>query len=155
MRRLIAATLLAAALLAAPEPVTWSLQSIPAAPVKSGAKFSIKLRAKIQDGWHLYSMKPLPEGPIPTRVWLAEGQPFSLSGPIAATPPYPMHDRSFGMEVELYEHEAVFTLPLRVASSTPAGAHQLAVNASYQTCDSEVCLPPRTVKLELAITVAK
>ena len=107
----------AANLLAAPpDPVTWKIQPLPAAPVKAGARIPVKLLATVQEGWHLYSLKPMPEGPIPTRIWIAEGQPFTLAGSIHAPDPQVMQDPSFGMEVELYEGEAVFTLPVQVAA---------------------------------------
>jgi thiol:disulfide interchange protein DsbD len=62
---------------------------------------------------------------------------------------------SFGMEVELYEGDAAFTLPVRVAAAAPAGPQKVIVNTSYQTCDNKICLPPKTVKVEVPVTVAK
>jgi hypothetical protein len=58
------------------------------------------------------------------------------------------------MEVQLYEGEAEFTLPLKV-SGAAMGAWKVIVNASYQTCDNKICLPPKTVKIELPVTIAK
>ena len=155
MKRFLTAVILTGALGAVPEPVTWTVQSAPPPPLKAGARFNVKLVAKIQDGWHLYSMKPMAEGPLATRIWLAEGQPFTLAGVIAATEPRVMHDSSFGMEVELYEGDAAFTLPVRVAAAAPAGPQKVIVNTSYQTCDNKICLPPKTVKVEVTVTVAK
>lgn len=155
MRALFAAILAAAMLCAAPDPVAWSASGAPTAPVKAGGRFSIKLAAKIQEGWHLYSMRQLAEGPIATRIWIAEGQPFSLAGAISAAEPRTLHDASFGMEVELYEGEAVFTLPVRIATAAPAGPQKLVVNASYQTCDNRICLPPKTVKVEVPVMIVK
>src|SRR4249920_656992 len=126
MTRLLITSILAAGLMAAPvDPVAWKLQNAPAAPVKAGARFTVKLQAEVQEGWHLYSLKPMAEGPIPTRIWIAEGQPFTLGGAIQSPEPQTMQDPSFGMEVELYEGEAVFTLPVRVAASAPAGQQKL------------------------------
>ena len=120
MRKLFLTAAMAACLAAAPaDPVAWKLQNPPAAPVKAGARFNVKLLAAVQDGWHLYSLKPMAEGPIPTRIWIAEGQPFSLAGAVQSPDPQVMQDASFGMEVELYEGEAVFTLPVRVAPARP------------------------------------
>ena len=156
MKRLFVAGVLAACLAAAPaDPVVWTLRNPATAAVKAGARFSVKLLAEVQEGWHLYSLKPMAEGPIPTRIWIAEGQPFSLAGAIQAPDPQVMQDPSFGMEVELYEGEAVFTLPVRVASGTPPGAQKLVVSASYQSCNNKLCLPPKTVKVELPLTIAK
>jgi len=155
MKTLFLACLLAACLAAAPaDPVAWKL-SPPTAPVKAGARFHVKLLAEVQDGWHLYSLKPMSEGPIPTRIWIAEGQPFSLAGAIQAPDPEVLQDPSFGMEVELYEGEAVFTLPVKVASGAAPGAQKLVVSASYQSCNNKLCLPSKTVKVEVPITIGK
>jgi len=156
MKKLFFAAAMAACLAAAPaDPVAWTLQNPPAAPVKAGARFNVKLLAAVQDGWHMYSLKPMAEGPIPTRIWIAEGQPFSLAGAVQAPDPQVMQDASFGMEVELYEGEAVFTLPVRVASGAAPGAQKLGVSASYQSCNNKLCLPPKTVKVEVPITIGK
>jgi Thiol:disulfide interchange protein DsbD, N-terminal len=140
--------------MAAPDPVSWQAREGPAKPVKAGAPFTVKLAARIQNGWHLYSMKPLEEGPIPTRIWLAEGQPFRLNGRVQAAEPEKVQDPSFNMEVEIYEGDAEFTLPLRVAPGATPGAGKVIVNTSYQTCDNRVCLPPKTVKVEVPVTIA-
>jgi DsbC/DsbD-like thiol-disulfide interchange protein len=156
MKKLFFAAAMAACLAAAPaDPVAWKLQDPPAAPVKAGARFNVKLLAEVQDGWHMYSLKPMAEGPIPTRIWIAEGQPFSLAGAVQAPDPQVMQDASFGMEVELYEGEAVFTLPVRVASSAAPGAQKLVVSASYQSCNNKLCMPPKTVKVEVPVTIGK
>jgi len=156
VKRFLAAIALAALMAAgAPDPVVWQIANANAKAVKAGARFNIKLAAKIQETWHLYSLKPMSEGPIPTRIWLAEGQPFELVARIQAPDPEKLQDPSFGMEVEQYEGEADFTLPLKVAAGAPAGPQTLIVNASYQTCNNKICLPPKTVKVQVAVTIAK
>jgi thiol:disulfide interchange protein DsbD len=156
MKKVILAILLAAGMLAAPvDPVAWKLHVEGAPALKGGAKFQAKLVATVQDGWHLYSLKPMAEGPIATRIWIAEGQPFSLAGGVRAPEPQVTQDPTLGMEVELYEGEALFTLPVKVAMGTAAGAHTLTVSAAYQSCNDKLCLPPKTVKVELALIIAK
>ena len=156
MKKLMFAAFAAAWLTAAPaDPVAWKIEGAPGRPVKAGVQFSVKLVAKVQEGWHLYSMKPVPDGPIPTRIWLAEGAAFQLAGSIRATEPETVQDSSFGMEVEQYEGEATFTLPVRAAPGAAAGPQTLAVNVSYQSCNNKLCLPPKTVKVEAAVTVVK
>ena len=156
MRRLLVTAAIVALLWAAPpDPVVWKLQNPPTAPVKPGARFNVKLLAAVQDGWHLYSLKPMAEGPVPTRIWLAEGQPFSLAGVVQAPEPQVIQDATFGMEVELYEGEAVFALPVKVVPGAALGPQKLIVSASYQSCNNKICLPPKTVKVELPITIAK
>ena len=139
---------------AAPDPVAWKLQAGPSKPVKPGAQFTVKLVAAIEEGWHMYGLKPMAEGPIPTRIWLPEGQPFQLAGRIQAPAAQTLQDPSFGMEVELYEGEAAFTLPLK-AAATATGSQTLVESASYQSCNDKMCLPPKTVKVEMPVSVRK
>ena len=156
MNKFAFAAFLAATLLAAPaDPVAWKLQTAYSGPVKPGTRFNVKLLATVQNGWHLYSMKPMAEGPIATRIWIGDGQPFSLAGGVQAPDPQVVQDPTLGMEVELYEGEAQFTLPVKLAPGTAAGAHTLVVSASYQSCNDKICLPPKTVKVEIPVTVAR
>lgn len=140
---------------APPDPVSWKLADAPAKGVKAGARFTVNLTAQIQEGWHLYSMKHLEDGPIATRIWLADGQPFQLADAIKASPPEILQDPNFNMEVQQYEGTATFALPLKVTPGTAPGPQTLVVNASYQSCNNRLCLPPKTVKAELAITIAR
>jgi thiol:disulfide interchange protein DsbD len=135
--------------------VAWNLAGAPAKPVKPGARFTVKLTAHIQEGWHVYSMKPIEDGPVPTRVWLAEGQPFQLAGPIKAEEPQTLQDATLHMEVGLYEGTAEFSLPLKVAPGAAAGTQNLVVNAQSQSCNNSMCLPPATVKVEIPVTIAR
>lgn len=141
----LALAVLAAA--APPDPVAWKIEGAPAKPAKAGDRITLKLVAQIQDGWHLYSMKEVEDGPVATRIWLPEGQPFQLAGPIKASAPETLHDPSFNMDVELYESQADFTLPLRATSPS----QKVTINVSYQSCNNRLCLPPKTVKVEATL----
>ncbi len=155
MRVLALAALLASVLAAAPpDPVAWKVDA-PAKPVKPGARFVVTLTARIQEGWHIYGLKPVADGPIPTRIWLADGQPVSLAGPLQADDPQTMQDASFNLEVQLYEGQADFQLPLAIRPGAPPGARKIVVNTSYQSCNNKICLPPKTVKVEVPVTIAK
>jgi thiol:disulfide interchange protein DsbD len=154
MKTLVCAVLAALTLgSAAPDPVSWKLENPSGKPVKAGARFNVKLVASIQPGWHLYSLKPMAEGPIPTRIWIAEGQPFALAGGVQAPEPTTMQDPTLNMEVEFYEGETAFTLPVKVAPGTAAGQRTLTVSGTYQTCNDKLCLPPKTVKVQVAVGV--
>jgi len=153
MKALILATAVTVLGCAAPaDPVSWKFQDTAGKPVKPGSRFQVKLVAAIEPGWHLYSLKPMAEGPIPTRIWIADGQPFTLAGAIQAAEPTVVQDPALNMEVEMYEGEAAFTLPVQAAAGT-AGSQKLVVSASYQTCNNRLCLPPKTVRVELAVMV--
>lgn len=155
MKLMPAAALAAFSLFAAPpDPVAWKVAA-PPAPVKAGARFTLKLTAQIQKGWHIYGLRPVENGPIATRLWVADGLTVQPAGSAQGSDPVTMQDPAFGMEVQTYAGEVEFTLPLRLASSAAQGEQKFFVNASYQSCDSQICLPPKTVKLEASVAVAR
>lgn len=134
--------------------VQWTISApAPSSTVKRGAQVEVVLEAAIADGWHLYSLKKLEGGPIPTTLTLPLDQPFLLSGPISASRPAAKFDETFGMEVETYSDSATFRLPVEVPKDAPTGPALLTVNARFQACDGKQCLPPRTVKVELPVTI--
>jgi len=141
--------------MAASDPVSWKVEGAPAQPVKPGGSFMVKLVAAIQAGWHVYSMKALEDGPVPTRVWLAEGQPFQLSGAVKAAEPESVEDAALQREVELYERAAWFELPVRALPTVALGTQKLTVSVTYQSCNNKMCLPPKTAKVEVPVTIGK
>ena len=156
MRPIVLLSLLALTLAAAtPDPVSWKLEQTPAKPVRAGATFTVKLIGRIQDGWHMYSMKTMEGGPVATRVWVPAGQSFQQAGAIKSSEPETMRDATLDMDVELYKDAATFAIPVKPAAGAAAGAASLAIDVSYQTCNNSLCLPPKTVKVELPITISK
>ncbi|MEI9975032.1 MAG: protein-disulfide reductase DsbD domain-containing protein [Ignavibacteriota bacterium] len=156
MKRPLFLALAAVLLAAAPaNPVTWKLTNAGAKPLKAGDRFAVQLTASVQEGWHFYSMKQVDEGPVPTRIWLADNQPFQLAAPVRGEEPEVVEDPTLHMEIEEYQGSAVFSLPLKVASTAVAGSYKLLVNAQTQSCNDHMCLPPATAKVELPITIGK
>jgi DsbC/DsbD-like thiol-disulfide interchange protein len=136
-----------------PDPIRWSLAQAAPRPVARGSMIEVKLNAEIRQGWHLYSIGQPSGGPIATEISLPGGQPFTFAKPIAAPKPHVVFDPGFNMRVELYTDTASFVLPIKVAATAPAGSQTLTVEARYQSCNDDVCLPPRTAKTTLALQV--
>lgn len=153
-KQLISAFLFTLALAAAaPNPVTWKITDGPVTPLMVGTNFSVTLTATVAPGWRFYSMKPVAQGPAPTRIWVNPGQPFPLAGIIWATTPRTLQDRTFHKEMETYEGEAQFLLPLRVPFHTVTGSQMLVVSLTYQACNDKTCLPPKTVQITQALEI--
>jgi thiol:disulfide interchange protein len=121
--------------------------------VAPGSTFRVQLTARMDEGWHLYSITQPPGGPIATRVSVSKGQPVTLAGTIDAPEPRVVFDQNFGMDTELYDGEASFGIPLKLAADARAGALKIAVETYFQACNDQFCLPPRTVKAEIEILV--
>lgn len=128
-------------------PIKWTLQVKPTpAPLKVGDVFTAELTAKIDAGWHLYALTLPPGGPRPTRITLPDHQPFELDGKIEAPDPLTDYDPNFGQETTFYEDAVTFTLPVKVTGE--AAGNRLEVSVRYQVCTRQLCLAPKTVRLE-------
>lgn len=132
-------------------PVKWTLSAPSSA--RPGTRFQATLTATVDEGWHLYSLRPIEGGPIPTSIAVPPPQQFKLVGQIDAPVPLSAHEEAFGMSVEFYFGEIEFVLPIEVNRSAKPGRQLLSVSAKYQACDNTQCLPPKTVRLESAVTL--
>ena len=137
MRAVLLVTLFAS-VAAAQNPIAWSLTGAPSKPGRA----TVRLKAAIESGWHLYGMSQAEDGPKPTRIWLPEGQPYTAAGEVKAPKAQRERDVNFNADVEYYEREVVFQIPVKL--DAPANA-PLRVNVAFQTCNDKLCLPPRTV----------
>src|SRR5271166_4853573 len=69
---ILALVFAAAAFAESADPVQWSLSS-DASKAAPGSTVTLRLTAKVQPGWHVYSLTPTPENvPIPTTVAFAD-----------------------------------------------------------------------------------
>jgi DsbC/DsbD-like thiol-disulfide interchange protein len=138
------------------EPVKWTIKAaLPDRPLKPGEPFTVQLTATIENRWHLYATEQAEGGPTPTRIFLPGDQPFEQAGSIEAEEPKTELDPNFNLMTGYYEEQAVFTLPVKVAAKASPGKSELRISASFQTCSDELCLPPKTVKLAVAVNIAR
>ena len=137
------------------EPIKWSAAiESGGKPLKAGERFALQLTARIEEGWHLYSTHQVEGGPIPTRIALPADQPFEMAGTIESSEPETAFDPNFNLMTEFYENEASFAVPVRVTAVAAPGKAEVRVTVSFQTCNDEVCLPPRTVRLTVPLELS-
>jgi thiol:disulfide interchange protein DsbD len=140
------------------DPVQWSLSS-EVAKAAPGSVVPLKLTAKLEDGWHLYSLtqpKPGPDGgPNPSTAVLAENA--ALEGTkIYQSSPERKFDPNFKLDTETFEKEAQFFVLASLKKDAAAGPAELTAQVRYQVCNDTTCLPPRkkTAAFTLAIDPA-
>src|ERR1700719_1814973 len=106
--RVLFALLLAAASGAAEklDPAKWSLEFQPAMAAP-GSKILARLQAKIEPGWHLYSLNPPAGGPIRTTVRLSDTTTVT-SFHVLEPQPKRAFDPNFNLDTETYEDAPVF-----------------------------------------------
>lgn len=132
--------------------VELALKEVPA-NVKSGSSFNARLLVKIDEGWHIYGLNKIENGPIPTKIDLAATQPFTLAGEIETPVPIVDRDSAFNVDVEYYEGEAEFKLPIKVATKVQGQKHNLIISVRYQMCNKEVCRRPNVIEIKSAVNV--
>ncbi len=140
----------------AQNPTKWSLESeAKDKTVKKDETFKAKLKAEIEDGWHLYAVEQPTGGPFPTKITIAENLPFAINGQPVSPKPIIKLDTNFPnltdgkpLETKFFEKTAEFDLPLQATGD--AKTNDLAVNVRFQVCNATVCLPPKTVKVSFA-----
>jgi len=134
--------------------VHWSA-SIKPQTVKPGEQPVASVTAKIENGWHVYSITQAPGGPIKTSVRVPDGQDLHLAGTVKGTKPEVSFDKNFNMNTEYYQHAVSLDAPLAVDNKATPGAKKVKIDVRFQTCSDRLCLPPSTVHLQADATVKK
>ncbi len=140
-----------ACLAGAEDVATWSVK-LDRDSVRAGETARIVITGALKEGWHAYSIVPVPEGPFPTAITLEENAQVSKAGEAEEDPPHKEFDKNFDKEVGFFSEKAVYYLPIKIAASVKG---QIEVKASirFQACNDQVCNPPKTVDLPLTIQV--
>jgi len=136
---------------AAAETVNWTITA-PADAVKQGGKVTLTLHGEVADGWHVYSLKQLPNGPTPLRVTLDQNVIATASGAPVGSPATKIHDQGFNLDTQFYSHAFTVSLPLQVGVQSASGPQQIPVSVRFQTCNDRICQPPKTVHLSAAVS---
>src|SRR5256885_3367814 len=92
------------------DPIKWSLVLEPTA-APAGGKVLARLHAKMEPGWHVYSLST--RGAIPTTVGLA-GHASVDRVTVYVPSPKRAFDKNFNLETETYEEEAIFLLAVEL-----------------------------------------
>jgi thiol:disulfide interchange protein len=103
----------------------------------------IELHGKIDAGWHLYGLatdKTVPN--VPTEVTAVP--PLRLAGKVEQPKPIHKMDPNFGAEVDYFEHEVTFKVPV-----SPQKIEGQKLKVHYQACNDRSCLPPTDAEVTI------
>src|SRR5258708_15174 len=133
------------------DPIHWTLSS-DTEKAPPGSSVGLKLTAKLDEGWHLYSLTTPPGGPIPTTAGLADN-PAVAAFKIYQPKPERRFDPNFNLDTETFEKEAVFWIVADFKKDVTAGPQEFTAQVRYQACDARQCLPPRKKTAAFTLTV--
>jgi len=132
------------------DPVQWSMTSA-AEVAKAGATVPLRVTAKIEPGWHLYSLT-IPKDLYPTKLSLVDN-PAVDSYTVYQPPPVRAMDPNLKEIVETYSNQAEFWIPATLKSDA-AGPVELTAQVRYRACDDKQCLNPKTKTATFKLTAA-
>ncbi len=126
------------------EPVKWttSVEKI------NDTEAILTAKAKIENGWHLYSQTAPELGPVPTSFTYNGGSEYMKKGNTQEGEGIMIHDPVFNVEIKFFKDEATFTQRIKLNTKK---AFNIKGSVEFMVCDDERCLPPTETDLEFKV----
>ena len=122
-------------------------------PAARGGEFQIAVVLTIREGFHVNARQASASYLIPTDIKAEVPAGFKL-GEIQY-PKGQLHTFSFSKQpLNVYEGKVVVRVAVSALGSAPLGTQHIPLKLHYQACNNEVCLPPATLNLDAAVTIA-
>ena len=122
-------------------------------PVARESSFQIAVVLKIREGFHINAREKSAEYLIATDLKAEAPAGFKIGE--VAYPKGELHTFSFSKTpLNVYEGKVTLHMNVTALANAPLGAQQIPLKLRYQACSNEVCLPPVTLQVDAAITVA-
>ena len=149
---LLALMLFPVSALHAQEAAKWSARPV-SSTVSVGATVEVKVTAKLNDDWHIYSVTPMEEGPVPTEIVFAADAPLARTGKVRQPKPVVKYDEAFGVDTEYFDEDVTFTMTAKVKPTAKPGKQKAVVEVTFMACNDRMCLPPNTIEIPFDITI--
>lgn len=106
-----------------------------------GQQAELQITARVQPGWHIYSITQNPGGPKPTRINLVASDRYRLLGKFVAVPPATVHHYEFWPDLDVEEHEDQVTWSVPVEALGPDGWRGITISGDVlgQVC-KDLCV---------------
>lgn len=130
---------------------TWSAK-LDRADVRAGEFARVVISAKLKEGWHTYSIVPVPEGPFPTTIQSPIGDGIESAGKIEEQAPKVELDPNFEKKVGLFSGSAEFYAPIKIKAGK-TGDQKLSIRLKFEVCDAQNCIPPAPIELPVSFAI--
>ena len=132
--------------------------SIQPAEARPGDTVTLKVTAKLNPGWHIYTQakNQKGEGPRKTVLDLFDTAGLEVAGDWKADrKPESRAEPAFDNQTfEYFEDEVSWSIPLKVPSATAPGKKVIRCQASYQICNAQSCsFPGRWTLPDATLTI--
>lgn len=127
-------------------PVNWTFSS----KKLDDKTFELHLTATMQDGWHLYSQtQPEDAIIIPTGFKINSNPLLQVEGKVKEIGKMEkFHDKQLDVSANQYSDKVQFVQVVKLKGTAKTN---VTGSVTYQTCNDERCLPPKTVKFSISL----
>ena len=119
---------------------------------RAGEVVNISIHTELDEGWHIWGVYNVPEGPIPTSIETNDEKVIK-TGKVREPAPIVKFDEGFEIDIPYHEKTLDFILPVLLKDDLNIGNAELMVSVQYQTCNDRMCLPPKTVNLKVPLFI--
>lgn len=113
---------------------------------------TLRLTARIEPGWHVYSVTQQKGGPMASKIKVAESADFQMLGPFQPDQaPHIKHDKLYRVPLEEHGGTVTWTAPLELAEGVDPETLSIELSYSGQVC-SDVCIPIANQKVQAKFT---
>jgi len=120
--------------------------------VKRGRSVQGTITMDIPAGYHVNSNRPLEKFLVATQLQIDASNSIRV-GPVIYPRAVLRMFKFSKSRVSVYEGRASMRFNVSVPASAAIGSAQLKARLRYQSCNDEVCFPPRTQEVSLSLTV--
>jgi thiol:disulfide interchange protein DsbD len=113
---------------------------------RNGEKAVLVVEMKIPDGYHLYSMTEVKDGPLPLRIEVDTKDAMQPISDWWGPKPVVEMDANFNKAVEYYTKSALYERAFLIAANQKEGKKPVDVLVKGQICNDERCIPFRETK---------
>jgi hypothetical protein len=125
-------------------PVTWDFK----ASQVEDAIYEVRLVAKMEKNWAIYSQFMEEGGPIPTEVSFDDEDSLELLGKtVEEGKLIEGHDPLFNITVAKFKNKVTFKQRVRLTKEVQT----ISGSVTFLTCDHNRCLPPKTVRFSITL----
>ena len=117
----------------------------------SGEELELRFTASIDEGWHLYSQKSDPNGPIPMEVTFDDSKDYTRLGGVAEPKAHEEMDDVFKVMVRYFNGTAVFRQKIKRNTDKP---FKVSGSLYYQLCNDGSCIAPDDVPFTFSVKEA-
>ena len=125
-------------------------------PAQQGSTFQAAIVLDIPDGLHVNSNRPLGKYAIPTSVKVSAPKGLKItpvSYPAGRVRTFRFGEGAPEERLAVYEGRAIARFNVVVPADYEQGVAHVRASVRFQSCNDEVCFPPATRELDLAIAI--